>query len=57
MNVAIKQFNQVAECTGSYMQLKATTYFKIGSKRISSREFRIYELSDQVSNESVEKSL
>jgi hypothetical protein len=42
---------------GSYMRLKPKTYYKIGTKRISSIEFRIHDLPDNIANEEIEKSI
>jgi hypothetical protein len=54
---ATKRFNRIAAKVYSRMRLTPKTYYKIGSKHISSREFKILEVPIDMDKELIEQAI
>ena len=57
MLIAVKRFNKIAKKVQSTMHLASRTYYKNGLTRISSREFKILNVSETTSKKEIESAI
>ena len=57
MLTAVKRFNKTAKKVQSIMHLASRTYYKNGLTRISSREFKILNVPDNIDKKEIEPAI